>query len=266
MYVFIGLNTSMEFTKLIDTFILPEVQAELDKIKPSLNGRQTYETNIKTWLKPMIDLKDFYVYPMNGITECINWWQKSETRNVRKAKGDYEWVDYNKVMTLGNTVAYVSCPSSIDGNYTDIPDEVPVVLDLAYVGCVPVKPIKMAKNIEKVFYSLSKPFGVSNIRTGWYFTRRPDAKLHALSIEAMYYNYCATQYAEHIINTYSLDYVHNKLKDIQIEVCNENNLTPSDCVWLATSTDYKYKEYMRNKDVARLCITNLLKERYNEAE
>jgi hypothetical protein len=260
------INIVMKFTKLIDTLVLPQVQAELDNIKPTLNGRQPYETNIKEWLKPLVDLTDFYVYPMNGITECINWWQKNETRNVRMADGDYEWVDYNKVMTVGNSVTYVSCPSSIDGNYTEIPTDKPVVLDIAYAGCVPVKPITITDNVEKVFYSLSKPFGVSNIRTGWYFTRRPDAKLHALHVKAMYYNYCATQYAEHLINTYSIDYIHTQLKDIQHTVCAEYDLTPSDCVWLATSTDDKYKEYRRHKhtDVARICITKLIKERHEK--
>ena len=264
-------------TKLIDTLILPEVQHEINSIVPELNGRQPYNTTIKEWLAPIIDLSGFFVYPINGITEGINWWQNKEKRTIHKADGDYEWVDtglhslYKDNYLAFSTpdwgsVHYVSCPSSIDGNYTDIPTDVPVVLDIAYIGSCPIQKIQMTKNIEKVFFSLSKGFGISNIRTGWYFTRRPDVKLHELHVNAMYYNYCATQYAEHIIKTYSLDYVHNRLKDIQLEVCNENNLTPSDCVWLATSSDYKYEKYMRNKDIARLCITNLMRERYNETK
>ncbi len=251
----------MKFTKLIDTLLLSEVQSELDNIKPTLNGRQPYETNIKTWLKPLVDLSDFYVYPINGITEGINWWTKNEKRGIYKYDGDYEWVD-----NTGNQVLYITCPSSIDGNYTSIPTHVPVVLDIAYAGCVPVKPIPITDNIEKVFYSLSKPFGVSNIRTGWYFTRRPDAKLHALSIKAKYYNYCATQYAEHIINTYNIDYIHTQLRHSQYTVCELHNLTPSDCVWLANSTDNKYKEYRRHKhtDVARICITKLIEEQHEK--
>ena len=251
----------MKFTKLVDTLILPEVQAELDTIKPMLNGRQPYDTNIKSWLKPLIDLSDFYVYPMNGITEGINWWQKNEKRGVYKYDGDYEWVD-----NTGNQVLYITCPSSIDGNYKEIPTDRPVVLDIAYAGCVPVRPIPITKNIEKVFYSLSKPFGVSNIRTGWYFTRRPDARLHKLHIEAAYYNYCAGQYAEHLINKYSIDYIYTQLKNIQQTVCAEYNLTPSDAVWLATSTDEIHKEYRRHKhtDVARICITKLIKEQYEK--
>ena len=262
-YIFI-INTYMP-TKLIDTFILPEVQQELGTIVPHLNGRHPYETNIKQWLSPIVDLTGFFVYPVNGITEAINWWASKEQRNIHKADGDYEWVDegMHNLWAKSNDVLYMTCPSSIDGNYVDIPTDVPVVLDIAYVGTTAIKKINIPPNVEKVFFSLSKPFGISNIRTGWYFTRRPDAKLNWLHVEAQYYNYCALQYAEHLINTYSLDYVHSKLKAIQADVCRELNVTPSDCVWLATSKDKKYTEYQRSGNIARLCITKLIKVKYN---
>ena len=260
MYIFM-INTNM-ITKLIDTFILPEVQQELDSVQPILNGRQPYNTNIVEWLAPVIDLSDFFVYPINGVTEAINWWQNKEKRNIQKAEGEYEWVDagWNTLWAEKEEVHYISCPSSIDGNYTNIPTDVPVILDIAYIGSVPIKKIPMTPNIEKVFFSLSKGFGVSNIRTGWYFTKRPDVKLHALHVDAMYYNYCATQYAEHLINTYSINYIHSKLKNIQAKVCNTYNFIPSDSVWLATSNDNKYVDYRRCSNIARLCITEYIKE------
>ena len=79
----------------------------------------------------------------------------------------------------------------------------------------------------------------------------------------MYYNYCATQYAERLINTYSINYIHSKLKDTQTEVCNEYNIKASDCIWLATSTDDKYSDYRRSDNIARLCITKLLKDKHD---
>ena len=62
MYIFM-INTIM-ITKLIDTFILPEVQQELNSVQPVLSGRQPYNTNIVEWLSPVIDLSDFFVYPI----------------------------------------------------------------------------------------------------------------------------------------------------------------------------------------------------------
>jgi hypothetical protein len=240
------------FSKRVNTKILPEVQEVLDQVKPIYNGRQPYTTSVKEWLKPTIDLDRFFVYPTNGATGAIDWWTLNEKRGVYKALGDYEWVDNN-----GTEVLYISCPNSIDGNYIDIPTDVPVILDIAYVGSTELRYIDVPKNVEKVFYSLSKPFGIHNIRTGWLFTRRPDIKLHSLNYDAGYYNYYANQLSEAIFNNFSIDYCYHAWKKRQLEVCEEYNLTPSDCVWLATSTDEKYKDYRRNDKVARICISDL---------
>jgi len=250
-------------TQLVDTFILPEVQRELDTIVPKFNGRQEYDTKIKEWLSPIIDLTDFFVYPINGITEGLNWWQGKEERSVYKQDGDYQWISNSKTTSNDPGILYMTCPSAITGSYVDIPTDIPLVLDIAYVGSVPKQKINIGPNVEKVFFSLSKSFGIGNIRTGWYFTRRPDAKLHQIHIKSMYYNYCAFQYAEHLINTYGIDYVHTKLKDIQLQVCSEHNFMPSDCVWLATSPNDEYAAYRRGSSkIARLCITKLIKEQY----
>ena len=194
----------------------------------SIRQRHPYTTKIKEWLKPVIDLEDFYVYPMNGITGCLDYWASRERKGIFQNKGDYEWI-----MQTGNDMQYISVPSSIDGNFVEVPQDVPVALDIAYVGTTAIKKIQVTPNVEKVFYSLSKPFGIQNARTGWYFTRRPDSRLHKLTYEAEYYNY----------------YV-----DKQIAICEEHNLTPSDSVWLATSKDEKYKDFVRANNTARLCL------------
>lgn len=245
----------MIVTKKVNSLLLPEVKDILATVDPKFNGRMPYETKIKDWLSPIIDLSDFYVYPVSGITTAIDWWTLNEKRGIYKYDGDYEWVD-----NTGNEVLYISCPSSIDGNHTTIPTDVPVVLDLAYVGTTSITKIPMTKNIEKVFYSLSKPFGIGNVRTGWYFTRRPDIKLHNLTKEAGYYNYCASQYAEILLDNFDVSYIHNAFHDQQISICSEHGLTPSDSVWLSTSKDSKYQEFRRNSAIARLCITKYMKE------
>jgi len=148
-------------TKLIRTFILPEVYEILKQIKPNFFTDEKYITNIKKWLSPIINLEDFYVYPINGITEGLNWWSCNEKRGIYKDIGDYEWID-----NTGNNIKYITCPSSIDGNFVSIPTDIPVVLDIAYVGSTKIHKINVSDNVEKVFYSLSKPFGLQNIRTG----------------------------------------------------------------------------------------------------
>jgi len=243
-----------DLTKSIDTILLPEVRKIINTVTPDFNGRYTYETDIKSWLSPVIDLKKFYVYPMNGITGAIDWWVSRERRGIKKAVGDYEWID-----TTGDQVLYMTSPSSIDGNHAEIPTNIPVVLDIAYVGSAYPQRIELPNNVEKVFFSLSKSYGINNVRTGWYFTKRPDYKLHKLVYEAKYYNRYANQVSEIIIKNFNLTYAYNKLKVYQQQVCQKYDLQPSECMWIANSTKSKYINYIRAGKTARLCITNLIK-------
>jgi len=225
----------LEQSKAVRTF--PLVQCEY---KVDLNSVKPYETNIVEWLSPMIDLSGYNVYPMNGITEGLNWWMAKESRGIYMAEGDYQWVK-----PTGNDIFYMSVPSAIDGNFKSIPNNVPVALDLAYVGSTKPYKIHIEDNVEYVFFSLSKPFGLRNIRTGWYFTKEKDPRLEAIIHNAKYYNYYAHGYAEEIISKYSIEYVHNTLHKYQYSICKEYGFTPSDSVWLATTNDPTYNKFKR---------------------
>jgi len=238
----------------IKPIILPEVYNCLKKINFDFDQYVSYNTMIKEWLYPIINLQNFYVYPINGITEGLNYWMGNEPKGIFKDKGDYQWVD-----CTGNEIKYVTCPSTIHGNFIDIPTDVPVVLDIAYVGSTKIQEINIKNNVEKVFFSLSKSFGLRTIRTGWYFTRTPDIKLHKLHYKNKYYNYFAHQCAEEIIKNFPIDYVYNKLNAQQKSVCNNLNINQSDSVWLGYSYDDNYTKFRRNNEIARLCLTNYLK-------
>lgn len=239
----------------VRTFILPEVKNKIDSIKPTYCDVQHYKTNIVEWLKPVIDLSNYHVYPTNGITEGLNWWYNRELRDVYVSSGEYQWIE-NKSNT-GTYIHYQSTPSAIDGNFKSVITDVPVALDLAYVGSTAIKKIEIQDNVEYVFFSLSKSFGVGNIRTGWFFTKSPDKKLDSLIYSAKYYNYFAHNIAETIISNFDINYVHNSLYKKQLQVCNELDLTPSDSVWIATTTDDDYKKFRRQGNVARICLSGI---------
>ena len=121
-------------SRSIRTFTLPEIESKCF-LKPDLNRVQKYSTKIVDWLLPVIDLSDFEVFPINGITEGLNYWMWNEHRVIKKDDGDYQWVDGKD----DGEVYYISNPSSIDGNYRKIPTDIPVVLDIAYVGSAPIQ-------------------------------------------------------------------------------------------------------------------------------
>lgn len=236
----------------IRTPILPEVYEVIKDIKCDFDAITPYTTSIVEWLKPIVDLSHFYVYPTNGITEGLNWWALQEPRGIHIKPGDYQWVKPS-----GNDITYQTIPSSIDGNIVDL-DPNTVALDLAYVGSTQPFYISNIDNVEYVFYSFSKTFGLRNIRTGWLFTRTKDQRLEDLSKSAKYYNYYAWQVSEAIIANFDHTYVYNRLKPKQVEICLEYNLIPSDTVWLATSTSDEYAHLRRAANVARVSLCNYL--------
>lgn len=235
---------------------MPDIQNIINGYNINTNSYKKYSTSIVEWLKPVIDLSDFYVYPTNGITEGLNYFMSNPNISIERDQGDYEWVD---VKINGNpAVKYISVPSSIDGNYRDIPTDIPIALDIAYIGSTKIQQIKMTDNIQYVFYSFSKPFGINGVRTGWYFTRKREDKLFNLNYRSCYYNYPARDISELIIQNFSLDTAYNYYKDRQKQLCDAFDLTASDCVWLATSKDPKYSSFRRKGEVARLCLSEYM--------
>lgn len=243
----------------VRTTVLPEVREVVDSVTPDYDSVKQYKTDIVAWLKPIIDLTDFYVYPSNGITESLDWWWGRSEYKIWRALGEYQWVDH-KYSGMSPHYVYQSIPSAIDGNYCAVDSHTKVALDLAYVGSTTIQKIKLHSGVEKVFFSLSKPFGIRNIRTGWYFSRTPDNKREALTSSAKYYNYYAHDVAEAVIANFDIDYVHNQLYNEQKRVCEELKFKPSDSVWLATTQDTDYAKYMRDGKTARICLAGV----YNE--
>ena len=240
----------LSLSTAVRTNVLEDVNRAVEGLKCDLDGVLKYSTNIVEWLKPVVDLSNFHVYPMNGITQGLDWWYDKESRCVVMKPGDYQWISpkggYGRV-------CYVSVPSAIDGNFVDIPKDNPTVVDLAYVGSTKVKKINIPENTQFAFYSFSKPFGIRNVRTGWIFTKKPDPRLEALTHSAKYYNYHAHNIAETIINNFDIDYVWNQLKEKQKVVCEKYSFTPSDSVWLASTQDPAYDKFKRGER-ARLCL------------
>jgi|TARA_R110000851_G_scaffold233885_1_gene386393 hypothetical protein len=243
----------------IRTFPTFEVQDIVSKFHLTTHDEVAkFKSNITEWLCPTVDLSSFsHLYFTNGITEGMNYWMWQETRAIKMANDDYQWVSG----TASGDVLYLSNPASYDGNFVDIPTDIPVVLDLAYIGSSTPRKIEIPDNVERVFFSLSKTFGLRNYRIGYCWTRVPDRRLSLLQDSAKYYNYHSVGLGEAIIDRFDVDTVYNKLLKYQIQVCDELRLTASDVLWLATSPDPAYQKFFRNH-TNRLCIADLIKEKY----
>lgn len=232
---------------------LPELTGLLERrLGPYWDSVHPYSTKIIDWLKPIVDLSGFQVYPMNGITEGLNWWANQETRGITTGPGEYQWV-----RPTGDDLYYQSIPSSQDGNFRGYPKDKPVALDLAYVGSTPIQRIDIHDNVERAFFSFSKSFGVWGIRTGYYFVREKDPRLEDLIYGAKYYNQTAQAVGETIIENFAIDYVYSRLCTLQAKICEIMGFTPSDSVWIATTDDIKYERYRRGTNRARICLAGV---------
>ena len=254
-------ETILKQSLAIRTFPIAQVEIICDNFKYNdYTEVKPFESEMTEWLKPVIDLSDFpYFYPANGVTEGINYWYMQEDRKIIRHKDDYVWLPESET----GEVMYLSNPSSIDGNIKDIPKDIPVVLDIAHLGsCSNDVRITVPDNVEKVFFSLSKCFGLRNYRIGYYWSKTPDKQLERLIGSAKYYNYHSMKLGEEIIRKVGPTNVNTWLKKYQDKICKELDLTPSDSVWLATTTNSDYDKFKKG-NINRINISDLIRNEYN---
>lgn len=253
---------------------IPEVQSLLSNIeitnfrrgdKKARDRLDYLETKYRVWINDIVDTSAFpYFYFVNGVTDAINQWIATETRPWQYFEGDYEYA--NMISSRGlkvkellpDHVLYISNPSCATGNFVNIKDiDVPVILDCAYVGTVEKKKIEIPKNTEQVWFSFSKGWGLIGQRAGVVFTKTPHRSLDIMkNVEA--WNYTGVELAITIIENFEIDTIRNIYHNKQLEICKNYNFEPSDCFFIANSTDPVYAVRRRAGNVARLDLSRLI--------
>jgi hypothetical protein len=223
------------------------------------------ETLYREWVNDIVDLEDFrYCYFVNGVTDAINQWIATEDRSWQYFEGDYEYANMisgkgNKTKYLNNTdVLYVSNPACSTGNFiklNDIPN--PIILDCAYIGSTLKQKIEVPKTTEQIWFSFSKGWGLIGQRSGLVFTKQPHKSLHPMKrVEA--WNYTSVETALAIVQNYNIDTVASEYKPVQRRLCEQYNLEPSDCFFIATSKDKAFEARRRIPNIARLDLSVLM--------
>ena len=259
--------------KAVYSVLLPEIKEQLTKSLSDLyihtaNDkflsllREETIANFREWVKDIVDLEDFpYAYPVNGATHGIDQWLiENKDSPIQQGSGEYQWAKMQRpdieVTNYPSTRAYVSNPYSATGNFDGrhLTYNVPMLLDCAFVGATMKRKIFVGSNVEAVTFSLSKGFSLNLFRCGFIFSRQPIAALESL-MSFNYFNAPSVFIMNDIIKNFAVDYVHEKLKGVQKEICDEYSLTPSDCVFLATSTNPIYDHWKRGNGTNRLCLS-----------
>jgi hypothetical protein len=165
---------------------------------------------------------------------------------------------------------YVSQPSAIDGNaWQDFPaflqatgrDGVEVAVDLAYVGATPQLPrIDLASpNVNSVFFSLSKIFGVFYHRVGGVLSRSPMLGLEGNKwFKNIFSLYLGTSLIRETAGPTELP---ARYQPVQAEACrllsarHDIPLRASDVMLLASTPPGPYPPAFRRGKGYRWCLT-----------
>lgn len=223
------------------------------------------ESIYREWIKPIVDLTEFqHCYFVNGVTDAIHQWLATDSREWQFLNGDYEyphWISKrgSKVSEIEpDKLLYISNPTCATGNWTDIEDiSNPIILDCAYVGSTSIHKMNVPRNTEQIFFSFSKGWGLIGQRMGLVFTKAPHTSLSLMkSVEG--WNHNSVELAIAIVENFLLDETYNMYMYKQREVCEEYNLTPSDCFFIGTTLDKKFKVRRRLDNIARINLQKLL--------
>ena len=139
---------------------------------------------------------------------------------------------------------------------------IPVFIDCAYYVMARNVNFSLEREcIKAVAFSMSKGFyGTEKIRIGLRCKREfnddPVDVFNSLGqVSTM-----GCIVGDAICNHFSPDYIQDKYREKQIVVCDESNLTPTNCIsfGLAAKDDERFKDFQRGTDWRRVTISGLL--------
>ena len=186
-------------------------------------------------------------------------------------EGNFAWLEDEPIQS--GDVVLISLPFADTGDYyigiDNILDQcdqlgVPVMLDLAYVNLTIGKylnyKIDFARPcIEYVVSSLSKVFPVENMRIGIRLQKtKAEDQLYVINEENYnYINLLSAYVGTAMMEEFPADWVVNKYRSKQLEMCEKLGLGLSPCVPFGIDFADRYPQYNRGRDSNRLCFSRL---------
>jgi len=186
-------------------------------------------------------------------------------------EGNFAWLEDEPIQA--GDVVLISLPFADSGTYyvgiDSILDQcdylgVPVMLDLAYLNLTVGKYLNYKIDfsgpcIEYVVSSLSKVFPVENMRIGIRLQKiKAEDQLYVINEENYnYINLMSAYVGTAMMEEFSADWVVNKYRSKQLEMCDKLGLGLSPCVPFGIDYADRYPEYNRGRDSNRLCFSRV---------
>lgn len=212
---------------------------------------ETYKNWSKNYLS--VNWEQFpNMYPCNGSSEAIReelaYLKSTEVEVLYVFESEYEGYeaiasalgfniikfnrdDYEKIDFVRDSVLFLSEPSSIDGNFWEqYPffmaymekhnPQVSIYLDLAYLGTVDKEYTIDVKysNVDGIFFSLSKVFGVYYHRIGGCFLKHSNPLLYG---NMWFKNLLSMRIGKELMNSFCPRELPNRYKDVQLKAVHQ---------------------------------------------
>ncbi len=138
--------------------------------------------------------------------------------------------------------------------------DIPVLIDCAFFGITRDLDLRLDHRcIEAVCFSLSKAFGAGCFRSGIEFSKQNGGPT-SIQNEWVYVQLLSAKIGLEIARSYSPDYIPDKYRARQLEICEEYGLTTSDTVVFGLG-DQRFDYFDIDGVVNRVCVTPAIKAR-----
>lgn len=254
--------------------------ASVDKV--NLECSNAFEFAYRKWIQDTQNnsVRGLELFPSvvfsHGTTESFDkFYSRHRTRNLKVLAGEYSYHQYASdciIITdkndLGpNDSVIISLPFADNGGehkYKEIllactELDIPVLVDCAWFGlCKDIDFDFTYPCIEDVVFSLSKTFPVNKLRIGCRFSKDYSDGLSVYK-QHEYTNHYLQHIAMGLFKHFDSDFMYNKYRNTQLEICGHLDVTPSQVVSLAWGDGNKWRHLNRGGPFNRLCISDQLK-------
>lgn len=184
-----------------------------------------------------------YLYFTAGITEAINYFVLSKPTYAQES--DYRYLKTLPILkTLSNNDQYYfSYPYAGNGKFLEIPKNKNLILDCSYIFASNLKcNTEVPDNVDYILFGVSKSHNLSNLRSGWFFSKKKIQSFHVMQYD---YNYLGIIHKKILetISLYECNHFYKKFHKEFSQLYKENNLHENDTNLFAMLNDQKIPYY-----------------------
>lgn len=258
-----------------------------------------YINTFKQWIKDyphnsIVGIDNFEAVFSNGTTQAFDsFYMANHTRRFRffpeeypyhyvqvKTSMNYDFMCQDKLDLQPGDAVILSLPYANTGTAhpltTQILQEcnqksIPVLLDLCYYFIAADQHIDLTYEcIDTVSFSLSKLFPVGHSRIGLRLSNHKDGQ--NIYHNHRYINQLSEYIGYKLMKEFNPEYIYNKYKIKQLEICKYLEIEPSDSILFGLTTNPEFIQYSRDvmgkqhgvtvndSNIYRAGIVNLLEE------